>query len=429
MILDWLPNANHAALFAAEHIGAFSRQGLIVNLVAPSDPDLPARLVAAGQADLAISYGTQINMIDSAGLPLVRIATLINSPLNTVMALGDGKIRTLADLKGGKVGISVSGVEDALLAVMLQSVGLQPDDVTSVKINYGMVAALLTGHLDAAIGAYRNAEVLQVQQLGKKPIVFLPEEHGVPVYDELILVARRNSLGDPKLKRFSRCSARRHRRASKIARHTLDGVRCRPSRAFKCSQRDELENHHARYRSHSRKAGRSALPETSRLSRLRIPSLKPLCRSTSLRYSSDEARAGFYPAAIESALAIKASAILMLAISMSRPIQRNRAAALCCCFLHGDQNTTCLVDFRIGWGEHLVGESNLAGMDRPLPFVAEHGCAPTGSPEAVRVVEVAKWPIDRAQAVGAAGDQHAVLRKMPRICPVEVAVASPPTCQ
>ena len=202
VILDWLPNANHAALFAAEHIGAFSRQGLIVNLVAPSDPDLPARLVAAGQADLAISYGTQINMIDSAGLPLVRIATLIDSPLNTVMALGEGKIRTLADLKGGKVGISVSGVEDALLAVMLQSVGLQPDDVTSVKINYGMVAALLTGHLDAAIGAYRNAEVLQVQQLGKKPIVFLPEEHGVPVYDELILVARRNSLGDPKLKRF-----------------------------------------------------------------------------------------------------------------------------------------------------------------------------------------------------------------------------------
>ena len=202
VILDWLLDTNHAALFAADHTGAFDRHGLSVTLIAPSDPDSPARLVAAGQADLAISYGTQINMIDSAGLPLVRIATLIDSPLNTVMALGGGKIRTLADLKGGKIGVSVGGVEDAVLDVMLQSAGLQPDDVTSVKVNYDMVAALLTGHLDAAIGAYRNAEVLQVQQLGKKTVVFLPEEHGVPLYDELILVSNRNRLADPKLKRF-----------------------------------------------------------------------------------------------------------------------------------------------------------------------------------------------------------------------------------
>ena len=202
VILDWLLDTNHAALFAADHIGAFGRHGLSVSLIAPSDPDTPSRLVAAGQADLAISYGTQINMIDSAGLPLVRIASLIDSPLNTIMALGGGKIRTLADLKGGKIGVSVSGVEDALLGVMLQSAGLQPGDVTSIKVNYGMVAALLTGHLDAAIGAYRNAEVLQVRQLGKDPVVFLPEQHGVPVYDELILVSHRDRVADSRLKRF-----------------------------------------------------------------------------------------------------------------------------------------------------------------------------------------------------------------------------------
>lgn len=180
VILDWLLGANHAALFAADHTGAFARHGLAVTLVAPSDPDSPVRLVAAGQADLAIGYGTQINLVASAGLPVVRIATLIGAPLNTVMALGGGRIRTLADLRGGKIGLSVGGVEDALLGVMLQSAGLQPGDVTQVKVNYDMVAALLTGRLDAAIGAFRNAEVLQVRQLGRTPVVFLPEEHGVP---------------------------------------------------------------------------------------------------------------------------------------------------------------------------------------------------------------------------------------------------------
>jgi putative hydroxymethylpyrimidine transport system substrate-binding protein len=202
VILDWLLNANHAALFAAQQTGAFGRAGLTVNLVAPADPDSPARLVAAGQADLAVSYGTQINMIDAAGLPLLRVATLIDRPLNTVMALGDGGIRTLTDLKGKKIGISVGGVEEALLDAMLQSVGLAADDITPVKVNYDMVTALISHGLDAAIGAFRNAEVLQVRQMGLTPIVFLPEDHGVPPYDELILVARRDRRDDPRLKRF-----------------------------------------------------------------------------------------------------------------------------------------------------------------------------------------------------------------------------------
>jgi putative hydroxymethylpyrimidine transport system substrate-binding protein len=202
VILDWLLDANHAALFAAQQSGAFARAGLAVDLIAPADPDSPCRLVAAGQADLAISYGTQINMIVDAGLKLTRVATLIGTPLNTVMALRGSGIATLADLKGRKVGISVGGVEEALLDAMLHSAGLAPADVTPVKVNYDMVTALLSRQLDAAIGAFRNAEVLQVQQMGQTPIVFLPEDHGVPAYDELILVARQDRVTDPKLKRF-----------------------------------------------------------------------------------------------------------------------------------------------------------------------------------------------------------------------------------
>jgi putative hydroxymethylpyrimidine transport system substrate-binding protein len=202
VVLDWLLNANHAALFAAQQSGAFAQAGLEVNVIAPSDPDSPVRLLAAGQADLAIGYGTQINMIDAAGLPLLRIATLIDRPLNTVIALEGSGIRSLADLRGKTVGVSVSGVEDAILAAMLGSAGVKIGDVTAVNVNFNMVTALLSGRLDAAIGAYRNAEVLQVASLGRKPLVFLPEEHGVPPYDELIVLARRNEQDDARYRRF-----------------------------------------------------------------------------------------------------------------------------------------------------------------------------------------------------------------------------------
>jgi putative hydroxymethylpyrimidine transport system substrate-binding protein len=202
VILDWLLNANHAALFAAKQNGAFQRAGLDVTLVAPADPDSPSRLVAAGQADLAVIYGDQINMIDAAGLPLLRIATLINTPLNTIVALGGGKIHTLADLKGRKVGVSVGGVEEALMDAMLQSAGIGRTDVTPVKVNYDMISALISGRLDAAIGAFRNNEVLQLRQMGRNPVVFRPEDHGVPLYDELIVVSHRDRRGDPRLARF-----------------------------------------------------------------------------------------------------------------------------------------------------------------------------------------------------------------------------------
>ncbi len=204
VILDWLLDANHAALFAGQHGGAFAQAGLDVDLVAPSDPDSPGRLVAAGQADLAVSYGSQINMLVSAGLPLLRVATLIDRPLNTIMAIGGRGINTLADLRGKTVGISVGGVEEAMLYTMLQAVGVQPAEMTVVKVNYNMVTALITRRLDAAIGAFRNAEVLQVQEMKLQPVVFLPEDFGVPLYDELILVCHRDRQSDPRMVRFVR---------------------------------------------------------------------------------------------------------------------------------------------------------------------------------------------------------------------------------
>ncbi len=184
VILDWFIDTNHAALFAAQYCGDYAAQGLDVSILPPADPDSPPRLVAAGQADLAVSYQTQLNMMDDHGLGLVRVATLVNRPLNTVMALGASGIRTMEDLKGRKIGVSVGGVEEALLGAMLKDHHLSLEDVTVVKVNFQMLPALMSRQLDAAIG------------------VFTPEANGVPPFDELILVAAHDKLGDPRIKRF-----------------------------------------------------------------------------------------------------------------------------------------------------------------------------------------------------------------------------------
>jgi putative hydroxymethylpyrimidine transport system substrate-binding protein len=202
VVLDWLLNPNHAALVTGVIQGTFIRAGFNVNLVAPSDPDSPVRLVAAAQADLAVGYGSQVNMLVNAGLPVIRVATLIDRPLNTIMAISGHGINHLADLRGKRVGISVGGVEEAMVIAMIATAGLARADVDIIKVNYAMVPALLSGNLDAAIGAFRNMEVLQVQMMGQHPVVFLPESCGIPPYDELILLARKDRVRDPRIAAF-----------------------------------------------------------------------------------------------------------------------------------------------------------------------------------------------------------------------------------
>ena len=207
VILDWLLNADHAGLFGAEACGAFARAGLAVRMIAPSDPSSPPRLLVAGQADLAIGYGSQINIITAAGLPVVRVATVISAPLDVMMALEGTGIRTLADLRGRTIGYSVPGLDQAMLGAMLGSVGLRASDVHLVDVNYELVTSLLTHRVDAVVGVYRNAEVIQVREMGRVPVLFAPEDHGVPPADELILLARRDRVGDPRVAAFVRALA------------------------------------------------------------------------------------------------------------------------------------------------------------------------------------------------------------------------------
>jgi putative hydroxymethylpyrimidine transport system substrate-binding protein len=202
VMLDWFVNPDHGPLFVAREQGYFEQAGLQVELIAPADPNNPPKFVAAGKADIAISYQPQLHVQVAQGLPLVRIGTLVSTPLNSLVVLADGPVRTLADLKGRKVGFSVGGFEDALLKAMLAQQGLTLADVTLVNVNFSLSPALIAGQVDAVIGAFRNFELNQMDIEGRPGRAFFVEEHGVPAYDELIFVAHKDALAKPALVQF-----------------------------------------------------------------------------------------------------------------------------------------------------------------------------------------------------------------------------------
>ena len=202
VLLDWFVNPDHGPLIIAQEKGYFKDADLDVELIAPADPNDPPKLVAAGKADIAVSYQPQLHLQVAEGLPLVRIGTLVATPLNCLVVLEDSPVKSIADLKGRKVGFSVGGFEDALLGAMLAKHDLKLSDVELINVNFSLSPSLVSGQVDAVIGAFRNFELNQMDIINKPGRAFYLEEEGVPSYDELIFVANKDKVDNPALKRF-----------------------------------------------------------------------------------------------------------------------------------------------------------------------------------------------------------------------------------
>ena len=202
VLLDWFINPDHGPIIVAQEKGYFSEQDLEVEIIAPADPSDPPKLVAAGHADLAISYQPQLHLQIHEGLPLKRVGTLVATPLNCLLALADGPIKTPADLAGKKVGFSVGGVEEAVLGSILRHHGLSLDDIELINVNWSLSPSLMSGQVDAVIGAYRNFELNQMEIEGVEGKCFFVEEEGLPSYDELIYVANPVTMDKDMIARF-----------------------------------------------------------------------------------------------------------------------------------------------------------------------------------------------------------------------------------
>jgi putative hydroxymethylpyrimidine transport system substrate-binding protein len=225
VMLDYLPNADHAGLYAAQAQGDYARAGLDVTLTPPPDPAAPLRLLQAGRADLAISYEPELLLArDKGATDLVAVAALVQKPLTSLMSIGKHPIRDPRQLAGKRVGTAGIPYQSAYLRTILQRAHVNPGSVKETNVGFNLVPAMVSGRVDATLGAYWNYEAIQLQRQGRSPVALHMDQLGVPTYAELVIVARKQFLdqqGASKVRRFLQATARGYER---LKTHPEQGV-------------------------------------------------------------------------------------------------------------------------------------------------------------------------------------------------------------
>jgi putative hydroxymethylpyrimidine transport system substrate-binding protein len=196
LMLDWVPNPDHAGIYSADGRGFFKNVGLSVSIRRPADPSAPIKQVAAGRVDLAISYEPEVLRARDQGQKVVAVGALIPTPLTSVISLPPKDVPNAAALKGKTVGTAGIDYQDAFLDAMLKRASIDPADVKRRNVGFDLNKSLLTGKVDATLGGFKNVEVVELELKKKNPTDFTVDEAGIPPYNELVIVTSETTLSE-----------------------------------------------------------------------------------------------------------------------------------------------------------------------------------------------------------------------------------------
>jgi putative hydroxymethylpyrimidine transport system substrate-binding protein len=194
LALDFYVNPDHAGIFETLDDGYFRDAGLDVDPQTPSDPSAPIREVAAGRADLAVSYEPEVLLARDQGLPVKAVAALVPTPLTSLIWLKESGIKDVKDLRGKTVATAGIPYQQDYLKAILERAGLTASDVKAVDVQQGLLPAILSGRAQAMLGGFLNVEGVDLERRGTHPTVIPVDRLGIPTYNELVLVANSDTL-------------------------------------------------------------------------------------------------------------------------------------------------------------------------------------------------------------------------------------------
>jgi len=193
LVLDFIPNAAHSGIYAAQRQGYYREAGIEPQIRQPGDSTDAPKLLETGRAQFAVLDIHDLGIARERGLDVVGAMPIVQRPLAAIVARRDGPVRRPRDLEGRTVGVTGLPSDEALVDSEVSADGGDPTRVERVTIGFNAVASLAAGKVDA-VTAFWNSEGVALRQRGIPIRVFKVDRFGAPPYPELVLAAARDTV-------------------------------------------------------------------------------------------------------------------------------------------------------------------------------------------------------------------------------------------
>ncbi|MGC1853050.1 MAG: ABC transporter substrate-binding protein [Solirubrobacterales bacterium] len=193
LVLDFVPNAVHSGIYAAQDEGYYRAEGIDLTIRQPGESSDAPKLLAAGRADFAILDIHDLGIARERGVDVVGAMPIVQRPLAAVIVRGDGPVRRPRELEGRTVGVTGLPSDEAVVDSEVTTDGGDPAQVDRVTIGFNAVPSLVADKVDAVTGFW-NAEGVALRQQGVPVRIFKVDRYGAPPYPELILTASRRTI-------------------------------------------------------------------------------------------------------------------------------------------------------------------------------------------------------------------------------------------
>ncbi len=185
---NWLIQGENAYMVAGKEKGFYDEEGIDLTINRGFGSGDTIKKVVTGVATVgAADSGTMMLAAVREGLPLKCISSEYTYSPQSVWVLGDSGIKTIADLKGKRFGITAGNSMQVYFPVLAQANGLDPAAVSFVVMEASaLLPTLLAGQIDAMTGfatviGLRNEEA---KSQGKELFGMPMADHGLRVSGE-----------------------------------------------------------------------------------------------------------------------------------------------------------------------------------------------------------------------------------------------------
>jgi len=178
--LGWLPEGANIWSYAAKQFWA--KEGIEVVIEKGTGSAAATQAIAQGKYEFGIPAAP--NSIQQAvkGLPLLSLGCFNYDTTMGVVTLPESPIKAPADLKGKKLGSTLTSGEYPFLPTFLKNVGLTMNDIQSISLdNKVREVALIEKQCDA-ISCFVASALPKIMAANVNPRVFLYSKYGLPFY-------------------------------------------------------------------------------------------------------------------------------------------------------------------------------------------------------------------------------------------------------